>query len=81
MEFMTHMLKIKDNNDTWKKLLNMAICHLRETNNRSLFPRDSFPFSFLLFQENFHALPGKIVQFWEGKGNSLVHALSSFLAQ
>lgn len=81
MEFMMCMLEIKDNNDTWKKLLKMAVCHLWENNNRSLLLRDDFPLSFLLFRENFHALPRKIAQFWEGSGYSLVHALSSFWAQ
>lgn len=46
---MTHMPEIKDKDDTWRKILKITMCHLWETNNRSLLFRDDF----LLF-------PGKL---------------------
>jgi len=42
LEFMTHMLEIKDKSDTWWKLLRITMCHCGETNNRSLIPRDVY---------------------------------------
>lgn len=46
------MLEIKDNNDTWKKLVKMQMCHLQETNNGSILPKDDFPLSIFLFGKN-----------------------------
>lgn len=37
-----------------------------------------FLFFFFFFGKRCHAFPGEIAWFWEGMGNSLAHALSSF---